>query len=107
MTKLLGWKFHRGTFVNKEGKEIDYDNVKMFLESDADPEVKGFSVAEVNVKRSASGRVFDCVASDSGIEDALNKLVGKEIDMHYSPLGNRNILTRVSAAPVTSSGSRA
>lgn len=71
MIKCVGYQEKQGSF-----ESIVYDNIHLFLISNDDPDVIGFSVSELKIKRSDWDRLVGSLTPSD--------LLDKEIELLYS-----------------------
>jgi hypothetical protein len=82
MTQVVGFAEKQGTYEN-----IVYDNIVLYLLSDDDPDINGFSASEIKIKRSDLPRILDKLSP----RDLLNR----EIELFYSLINGKPKLRRI------------
>ena len=88
-TILVGYKHSEGNCVI-EGKSIDYNNVNLFIITDSDPSVTGFSAQTQKIKH----KDFETITGLKCIDD-LSQWLDKEIIFDWSQIGSRVVLSKI------------
>lgn len=89
MTKVIGIKDSCGKFTSKEGKEINYDNLVLYVITDSDPNVLGMTSSEIKIKKSNFEKITGLAVG------SYSDLIDKQVTLSFVLIKDKPILEKI------------
>lgn len=88
MTKIIGLKQSKGNFTT-EGKTIDYNNIMLYVITDADSSVLGMTASEIKIKVENFEKI-------TGYKlESMPELLDKQVSLNYILIKNKPVLESI------------
>lgn len=89
MIKIVGFQHKEGKFDDQNGKEVKYNNIVFYYNSDVVRDVVGMVVGEIKI-------AFENCKAITGFDfSSLPELLDKNVDLSYIPMGKYQQLSSI------------